>query len=227
MSLCTVPSLDILEERIFIHLDIRDILNLIDTNQHLAYIGINYLKKLKIINFSKRSQEEISDRHFNILHENCKNVVDLNFDDCFWVCGDQFEPLVENNKDHLEKITLKSCPELEFDDMNPITECMSLKEIQLGDLTMCTKEDLEDLEQIFFENFNDYWGDLIDNQDQLKSKMLNLKFIIDGRQGLLVINHGSPIMLRRRDQLSYVQLNQDELESIQFSDLDEIEINYR
>ena len=162
MSLCTVPSLDILQERIFIYLDIRDILNLIDTNQHLADIATAYLTTMKTLDFSKRWHEAITERHFNILHENCTNIVELNFNDCFWLTGPHLKPLVQNNMDHLVKINLRFCRRLNLVDIVLLTQGMSLEEFTVQGLRTWTEDDLEDFEEILNQNTRDYWDQIID-----------------------------------------------------------------
>ena len=228
MSLCTVPSLDILQERIFKYLDIRDILNLIDTNRHLADNAISYLSKMKKLDFSERWQEAISERQFSILHENCTNIAEVNLNFCFWVTGPQLKPLVDNNWDHLESIHLMFCGRLNFEDIFCLTQCMRIKEIELQGLKMCTQDELFEVEEIFFENFIDYWGELIEDTEELKLKIKNLKFLIDGKQAqILWACDALPLIMRTRDADASIidHLNSSQLsdgsETSQFSDVSE------
>ena len=196
MSPSAVPSLDILQENSFIHLDIRDLLNLIDTQGHLADNAINYLSKLKQIDFSKRSQMAISDNHFNMLHKNCKNIVEINFNNCSWMSGSQFQQLVMNNRKYLEKITIIECKRIDYQDILALTDCMNLKEIVLQDLK-CPDDDLYKLEINFYKVFTKYWDDLLKDDNKLKSKILATKFIINGSQGQIIFPFPNQVVITR------------------------------
>lgn len=127
-SLCGLPTEYVLYPSIFIHLDIRDILNLSQTNRYMESAVKQHLSKIKTLDFSKRWDEPISDYQFKILHENCRNIRELNFNKCYWLEDCQLAPLLVNNVSHLEKVIFKFG---KLETIELMSKCGNLKSVLL------------------------------------------------------------------------------------------------
>lgn len=139
-TLLNLPIEDIFDPLVFEHLDIRDLLNLLETNRRMEYSVKKYLQNVKEIDFSKRNSESISEKQFSILHENCRKLLKLNFNGCNWLTDCKFKPLLLNNIEHLEKLYLNNCVGISEEVLQLLPKCRSLIELKTRHVNLSREE---------------------------------------------------------------------------------------